>query len=74
MYTHAYIYVPSTGDWGGWDQPVTSRWELSNISVLRSSGNLLSHPSLSLRGGWVSLGDTEVGLGQCLRLWGQLGC
>lgn len=35
MYTHAYIYVPSTGDWGGWGWPVTSRWELSDISVLR---------------------------------------
>lgn len=63
------------GTGGRWERPETPPWELSDISVLwrqwESSPTPHLYPSVV---GQLSPGDTEVGMGQCRRLWGWPGC
>lgn len=69
-----------TGDGGQgtgdrWGRPEAPHWELTDISVLwwqwESSPTPQLYPSMV---GRIALGDTEVGMGQCLRLWSRPGC
>lgn len=59
-----------TGDRGR--RPEAPHWELTDISVLwwqwESSPTPQLYPSMV---GRITLGDTEVGMGQCLRLWSR---